>query len=145
MFKLQLLKKHILKVLVTVFFLFNILLLKSQNLVPNPSFEECYSMPTHFLLINNIHKIIKRWNCPVSATPDYFNSRAYRTVSVPNNFIGSQEAKTGNAYVGLILMYANGSEYLQARLKSPLKKDSIYCLSLYISLAEKSSHFVDQV
>ncbi|MEA3496536.1 MAG: OmpA family protein, partial [Bacteroidota bacterium] len=42
-------------------------------------------------------------------------------------------------------MYANGSEYLQARLKSPLKKDSIYCLSLYISLAEKSSHFVDQV
>ncbi len=119
--------------------------LTAQNLVVNPGFEQYYRLPNYLFLSNQFHNYVKGWFCPIDGTPDYFHRHAKGIVKVPDNFIGHQEPHSGDAYAGMILMVNNGSEYLESKLKSPLKKDSLYCLSLYISLADKSTHMVDKI
>lgn len=116
----------------------------AQNLVQNPGFEDYSYIANNYSLVNDIHRYLKNWYCPIDATPDYFHRKAKKNVSVPKNFMGSQKPHSGDAYIGMILMYNNGSEYLQSKLSKTLKKDSLYCLSLYISLADKSTHKVDK-
>jgi len=65
---------------------------------------------------------------------------------VPNNFAGFQYAKSGNAYAGLIaydggLLNVLSKEYIQTQLIEPLVAGKEYCVSFYVSLAEKYSDY----
>jgi outer membrane protein OmpA-like peptidoglycan-associated protein len=84
------------------------------------------------------------------ATPDYFNrcspGRA-DGVSVPKNFAGESEPRTGDGYAGAILSGTDDGyrEYLQGSLKEPLVKDKKYCVTFYYKLASFSKFAVDQL
>ena len=106
----------------------------AQNLVLNPSFEDMSTCP------DNGGQLYKAtfWLNPTSSTPDYCNACNTGIAGVPQNGAGYQMAKTGNAYAALIaLQYNNISiEYVQGELSDTLKKDSIYCVSFYVSLID---------
>lgn len=122
---------------------------KAQNLVPNPSFEEYYSIPSDG---NNINEC-KYWYTPRGLSPDYFHKQAktpkfnYSSPiqSIPKNSIGWQNAKTGNAYVGIIMNDFEDKftyrEMIAVKLTKKLTKDTIYKISFYTSLAEGSLYY----
>jgi gliding motility-associated-like protein len=146
-------------------FLFNSFCLFAQsNLVPNSSFEEYNKCPN---LINEIYPstigasitnplYLKSWYVPTKnyISSDYYNacSPLYYPYSIPNNFLGFQNAKTGNGYVGIYsLSYYyndldsgvkyNQVEYLETKLLNPLRINRYYKLGYHISLAENLYKF----
>jgi hypothetical protein len=120
----------------------------SQNLIRNGSFEELDSCPKILLF-----KHLLGWNTGYGILsgldPDAFNTCTgplviepgqigyNRFSAVPKNQFGYSYPRTGNGYVGL--GYVGGyREYIFAPLVLPLTKGDLYCISLYVSLAEIS-------
>ena len=116
----------------TVFVLFP-LLGTSQNLVPNPSFEE------HQTGITYTNYCSLYWFSPPDqlGSPDYFNEdwTTNGNFSVPNNFAGTQQA-FGEGYQA-IFCYATGGtdarEYLESQLLCPLIANQQYKVGFHIS------------
>lgn len=118
----------------------------SQNLVPNSSFELyslCPSSPTQYPNITSWQQVSGH-----AGTADAFNSCGTGLVDVPNNVFGSQNANTGNGYVGISLggfdqpTYRD-REYIQCQLTSPMVAGELYCVSMYVSLGEESRNASD--
>lgn len=121
---------------------------QAGNLVSNPSFEDfvdCNFVDNEFSIDPAAAYPIVGWIAIERTTPDYFNT-CYTVdrftnkpfYNVPKNYIGTQEPRTGNGYAG-IYTYVEGrlyKEYLSTRLKQPLQKDSLYCVSFFTSTAE---------
>jgi len=108
----------------------------SQNLVPNPSFENYSSCPDNF---GQIQKAIN-WDS-FSESPDYYNRCSPSCVplnmclGIPQNWFGSQEAYEGNAYVGLAT-YLEGNQFREIigiQLVQQLIPGIKYYVSCYIS------------
>ncbi len=118
--------------------------MRGQNLVTNPSFEEMNICPGSYTL--NELTAIKEWWQASDGTPDYFNSCSSKA-GVPDNIFGSQLAKEGEAYAGIVLFsYANNTvyrEYLQSKLTRPLVAGEQVCIEMFISAAEKCSYVTD--
>lgn len=122
-----------------------------QNLVSNGSFEEYYSCP----IANDLHdgelEKCKYWWKPTKGTSDYFNRCNNGVVSVPNNFWGYQEPYQGDGYVGLVPVcwFSDGSlcsfEYIQTKLKQPLKPCTIYRFRMRVCLAEDVTHSIGKL
>jgi len=110
----------------------------SQNLVPNPSFEDTVACPIGINQVGGADGWIN-----IRSTPDYFNSCASQLshVSVPSNSNGYQCPPNGNAYCGFI-PYATGlsnyRELLGVELLSPLLTGQKYYVSFKVSLADQS-------
>lgn len=124
-----------------------------QNLVPNGSFEEYNICPRNITPYKQDIDI-PYWYSPTKGSPDYYNSCSKFNVGIPNNFMGYLFAKNGNAYVGILLTEKpdrinnklkpyNEREYIQVKLNSPLKKDHIYEVRLYYSIAQYSLYAVN--
>ena len=130
---------------------FSIKIVLAQNLVPNGSFENYTNCP------NSIDQIYyaSSWFQPnkfpggfsvnQSSSSDFYNSCSNLTsnVSVPNNFIGFQNANTGNGYIGLqyYSTYISGNgfrEYAEVKLSQALLHDKKYNLKYYVSMANSS-------
>ena len=105
---------------------------KSQNLVPNPSFEYT-NCPVNFSSINNCTPWIGTIN-----TPDYYNLCSTNPNSqVPNNFFGGnfQYPKTGNAYCGIqsyVSTQPNYRENISVQLSSNLITNTDYYVKFYV-------------
>ncbi|NBG65862.1 T9SS type B sorting domain-containing protein [Acidiluteibacter ferrifornacis] len=137
------------RILITIFILFGVGFCpyaSGQNLIPNYSFEDTVPIPPG---TPYYYHIATDWTTANQGSPDYFSPKnkeigvpgGFFSNGMPLNVVGYQYPKTGIAYMGLVLNgYATNPdvlrEYLQARLKQTLKKDSIYCLQFYISLAD---------
>ena len=128
--------------LLLIFSFFQII--SAQNLVKNPSFENSNKGPwTYGEFVNNVHY----WSSSNSGTPDYFsaNSRKMNTT----NYRGYQEPKTGDDYTGIYTYTTKDDktyrEYIQGELFSTLKKDKTYTITFYLSLAENSSHSINEM
>lgn len=133
-------------------FLFSFFLLgllpqpKAQpNLVPNPSFESNRGLPSEIGQFNLAHP----WNtyAPGNQPADYFNRSSSRPrTAVPVNFIGTQEARSGDAYAG-ILLYINSkdeyTEFIQVQLTEPLEAGRTYYAEMHVSLADNSRFAID--
>lgn len=126
---------------VAVLLVINLQLVKAQNLVMNPSFEDFITCPETY---STFQEDVLFWTNPTSGSTDYFNDcsdnmKAYR------NFSGIQESFHGIAYAGI---YAYGPkdyrEYIQGEFKEKLKKDKRYRVSAMISLSEKSEFAIDE-
>lgn len=121
---------------------------KSQNLVPNSSFE---IIDTCWFAGGSIY-LAKPWFQPVfyngtnslgASSSDLFNYCSIDPLSqVPFNGVGYQNAKSGVGYAGIVFLYdsallgnLNYREYIEVKLNSKLKADGKYCLSFYVSLA----------
>ncbi len=109
-----------------------------QNLVPNGSFEEYNWCPDNLngYFVNSA----KHWFMPTTGSSDYFNSCGDVLFNVPQNYIGYQTARTGNAYAGFVSSLAptdiNYVEYLSVKFLTPLSKGKVYQLTYYLSLAD---------
>ena len=101
----------------------------SQNLVPNPSFEEYNKIPCNYILSNDsIGEFIKEWFQPTGGTSDFFSSLTSTSCfanpfSTAENSIGYQSPRSGN-FMAAIFTFgpgcgedANYREYLSIRLK----------------------------
>ena len=115
------------------------LLVVSQNLVKNPSFEEYYECPN---ALGTFDGQVKFWSTPTTGSTDYFNTCS-KVMSAPENFNGVQHPKSGKAYAGFYF-YAPSDyrEYIQAELTKALKVGEKYDLEFYVSLAEGSDFAV---
>ena len=119
----------------------------SQNLVPNPGFEEFYNCPDK---LSQFHNVIN-WYTPTIGNPDYFNNckeRKSEPYGVPHNVYGVQQPKSGNAYCGLVMYNAVNNrlvEYVQIKLTKALKANAYYKLSFFISLSDNSKFAINSV
>ncbi len=126
----------------------------SQNLVLNPSFEDKIQCPL------NPSKIYyaKFWfqpnlgfavNVDSGSSTDYYNSCSGITsfVSIPQNFEGYQDARTGYAYAGIGVYWGhyggNSREYLEGQLSEGLKAGNKYCVQFFVSLSDVSDCSID--
>ncbi len=121
------------------FFSFQMLLvftLNAQNLVPNYSFEDHTQCPTQHGQLD----FCASWYNPANNTPDYFNSCSNGgEVGVPFNFVGYQEAITGEGYAGILGPTAR--EYIQAKLLESLDTGQCYYVEMFISAGFDNSIF----
>ncbi len=123
---------------------------QSKNLVLNSSFEEYEDCPQDYTPQDHSHLLIPGWGYPTTATPDYFNRCSpgrIDGVSVPKNFAGESEPRTGDGYAGAILSGTDDGyrEYIQGGLSEPLIKGRKYCVTYYYKLASFSKFSVDQM
>jgi gliding motility-associated-like protein len=110
----------------------------TQNLVKNPSFEDYTICPSSGGFEN-----VKDWY-GLPGGSYYYNSCADPGpgVGVPVNLWGYQSARTGNAYGSVVVYYMNYSidwkGYLEGQFVNPLIRDSLYCVSYYVNLTNRS-------
>ena len=145
------LKIRILLLAVSVFLFKNIY---SQNLIQNGSFEQ-YNTPINW---NNwgggffdtsvfpFQRILLDWDEQNSA--DCFITACTHTYAgVPVNKNGYSFAKNGDNYCGFML-YApsnEAKEYINQQLVSPLISGKIYCLSFYVSKADRLAYSIKNI
>jgi hypothetical protein len=114
-----------------------------QNLVPNPSFEEIDSCPLFlgdFTLID--------WVKPTWGSSDNFHTCSTGQLGVPQNIVGWQIPRTGNAYAGTFGAASppnNAREYLQCQLLTPLEGGEKYEISFWVSRADSSTIACDNL
>ncbi len=94
-----------------------------NNLIANPMFEDHPNLPTSKASVNKGE--VKYWE-PVSPTPDFFLS---------------EDCKSGTGCMGFrVYSLVKDIEYIQNKLVKPMKKDSVYCFSLYVKLANQCGY-----
>lgn len=129
---------------------FNGLLLQSQNLVLNPSFEDYSQCPDN---PNSIEYALF-WSTPTGSTDWYHPCALNSFWSVPLNSKGYQEARTGVAYAGFgvfvhpdfsapDILDTNFKEYLSTILSDPMVKDSFYRVSLFLNASNDNDYSCD--
>jgi outer membrane protein OmpA-like peptidoglycan-associated protein len=134
--------------------------LLSQNLIPDSSFTHYRGCPSEF----NQFYLLQHWYRPTEGTPDVFsncnvkattppedkkkkkeiNPESSQIAEVPVNDIGFQYPHTGDSYAGLAAYASINKEYAEymcVRLIEPLKRNTVYRLRMYISLADKSFYY----
>lgn len=114
----------------------------AQNLVPNPDFElynDCPNDGGQLDLVEDWYKIENS-----KGTPDFYHrcfdiSTSLTNMGIPNNWNGYQEAKSGDAYVGIFTYgYDNTREYIQVELLEALEADKFYEFKMYVNTANRS-------
>ena len=111
----------------------------SQNLVPNPSFEDTLSCPTNQGQIN----YASGWD-NYGDSPDYFNPCTFvLDYSVPSNWGGYQQPANGSAYsaFGAYVSHIYGvnlREFIGGQLISSLSSGTKYYVSFKVSLSISS-------
>ena len=113
--------------------------LKSQNLVPNSSFEEFVDFSSNKSI--GWHKV------QTSDTPDYFNfSNSDPYNNIYNKYMGNINPKNGDGFIGIFCYRVsttrgiqNIREYVESRLLQALDKDSLYKIELSLRLDIESN------
>jgi OmpA-OmpF porin, OOP family len=112
----------------------------ATNLIDNGGFEEIEGKPKK---AGNI-EMAKGWRPATAAAPDlYTNTVPDAPISIPKNQHGNQAPLTGNNYAGIRVWSFNNKDprqYLQAKFKTPLRKDQKYCIKYYVSLSDLSKY-----
>jgi len=115
-------------------------IVNAQNLVPNPSFEECSSCPAGY---GQTH--LAGWTININ-TADFFHKCANGLapeVGIPSNTFGIQNTYdvncNGYAGFGSFFFTEDYSEYIGVQLLSPLTIGIEYFVSFRIVLANSSS------
>jgi OOP family OmpA-OmpF porin len=119
----------------------------SQNLVPNPGFEEFSKCPVSFST-DPKHFGPNQWNSPSQGTPDYYNKCAFGDMDVPRNWAGVSFAHSGVGYSGIYAWSTskhNYREYVQCKLIEPLKPGAFYNLQFYYRLSSYSVYAIDRI
>lgn len=133
-------------VLFSLLFLLSNFYSYAQNLVLNPSFEQTANGCAGIIPAEGMIDLID-WdnvsnNTPADtcSTPDLFSTcnASLGVTGVPSNALGYQCPRTGEKYAGFITYDVTGSyrEYLQGKLSTPLQAGQIYCVAMFVSLAD---------
>ncbi len=110
---------------------------KSQNLVPNPSFEDIIACPNGFAELYTTAYWLN-----FGITPDYFNACATNGLNVPYANTGYQYARSGNSMAGFFIRRKpnspdgpNAREFIAVPLTASLLIGSKYYFSCYINFS----------
>jgi gliding motility-associated-like protein len=121
------------KVIFFVLLTFGSIRTSTQNLIPNPSFEDYTQCPNKEAQIS----LTGNWYNANYGSVDYYNECATgTTVGVPQNVAGLQVPRTGKAYLGMYL-YSEienapiQSEYFSTELTQSLKANKGYYFEMY--------------
>ncbi|MES2132861.1 MAG: gliding motility-associated C-terminal domain-containing protein [Bacteroidota bacterium] len=140
-------RKYFFLIIISLF----VLKSQSQNVVPNPSFENFTSCPTG----GQFYKLTP-W-CGLAGGEDAFNT-CFNTVvgpgpggfGIPYTFFGFQYPRTGNGitYI-MIIRIGSGTqdnrEYIHVPLIKPLKAGKTYCGTMYLNLYNQSKYTTDKI
>ncbi|MBS1771370.1 MAG: T9SS type A sorting domain-containing protein [Bacteroidetes bacterium] len=111
--------------------------IQAQNLAPNGNFEQYSTCPTG-LSSGTMNCTI--WQRYTGGTPDYFHACGSGQGAVPINGWGNQGPISGSAYIAVGTYnpsIPNYKEYITAPI-APLQINSVYEVSMSVSLADKS-------
>lgn len=129
-----------------LFFLLFIQHLYSQNLVPNPSFEQYTKQPCGFVdPPRYITEYIKDWYVPTGGSTDYWHADSTLQLFCPSILLSYKLKPKDGKFCIAMLTYLpeartkNFREYIQVKLKSPLTIGKIYYLEMYVLLSSKVS------
>jgi outer membrane protein OmpA-like peptidoglycan-associated protein len=104
------------------------LTLSQFNYIQNPEFEVHPKAPFSIVSFTNQ---IPYW-IEASKSPDFF--------------ISHDQARSGNSFIGFrVFTMEKHIEYVQNKLKAPLKKDSTYCFSAYLKLSPGSKYATNAI
>lgn len=147
------------RLLVLLLFLFQ--KYHSQNIVLNGSFENYNSCPTNLSgLCGNGpgDQLLKcpPWYAPTCGSEDFLHTCATpaSAVSVPDNYPGYQNARTGLGYIGgqtysqaaeAMMNIQFYREYAQAPLAEPLEIGKKYCVSFWVSRGENGQYAIKEI
>ncbi|MFN8117555.1 MAG: T9SS type A sorting domain-containing protein [Bacteroidia bacterium] len=127
---------------------------QAQNLIRNGSFEN-YNTPINWNMwggdfigyySNPPDTVMIDWQLINSS--DFFMAACTHTYAgVPKNKFGDIYAKDGSNVVGFETVYNNSEtkEYIYQQLSSPLQAGKVYCLSFYVSRADRISYAVKSI
>lgn len=120
----------------------------SQNLVPNPSFENYLQCPDTFLT-TDINNYVSDWQT-FRDNPDYYNACAstHPSVNVPQNLNGYQQAATGVGYCGFYTYHfsaPNLREFIGVQLNSALVKGYKYQVAFKVSLIDSANYACNKI
>lgn len=119
----------------------------SQNLVPNPGFENYRKCPGNHS--QAAHEFTATdWAPATRGTPDHFHACSNGEANVPHNWAGVSDAYEGKGYAGIFLWMKDTNdyrEYLQCRLIQPLIQDSLYRISFRYKLSSYSKYSIDRI
>lgn len=126
--------------IITVFSLFFLNNVYSQNLIINGGFENYTTCPNNQGQLN----LASPWTS-ARGTCDLYNTCNNGLYDVPSNQVGTQSAHTGNGYAGFFATqgYFETREYLHAQLSSPLVAGTEYCVKFYVVLADSVNSWGD--
>jgi hypothetical protein len=127
-----------------------------QNLIRNGSFENI-SPPQNwnnwsgeFITFSQTpsQRVLLDWDEEYSS--DLFTTACTHTWSgVPVNVKGYCQPKNGSSYVGFMLfgngLTNDGKEYIYQQLTSPLQAGKIYCLSFFVSRADRKEYAIENI
>ncbi|MBI1288572.1 MAG: T9SS type A sorting domain-containing protein [Flavobacteriales bacterium] len=122
------------------------------NLIANGSFEETDPLIPEYGGIpcpssGGQIQIADGW-APAYGTVDYYSTcsnNTYPNYGVPQNLLGFQDPRTGNAYGSFACyttIWSNAREYLWRELESPLVANQRYYMEYYVSLSDSSNFAV---
>lgn len=135
--------------IITFTILINSYSLNAQvNLVVNPSFEDTLDCD----IVSNSNYLLRalNWFRPTGGSSDYFSDTQICSAGLNNGF-GYQFPHTGMAYCGLstinfgIVSFINYREYIEGSLTIPLTAGKKYCISFFISTADRSFVVTDKI
>ena len=130
-------------ILFLIFFITTSVKVFSQNLVPNPSFEDTIPCSTW---LSGPPGPITDWFTPTISTPDWFGAGTICSPQTPANLVGFQIPRTGIAYAGFFSIdkfTPNLREYLSCHLTQTLQHNKKYCGGFFVSRAEIPMYFID--
>lgn len=118
----------------------------SQNLVPNPGFEQFFSCPQSINTNKTNTKIAPYWNSPSYGTPDLYNKCSKYQMGI-QNATGFTNPFSGDGFAGIITWEGKKGyrEYLQVELNEPLKAGHVYSVSFYYKLSSYSKYSADRI
>ena len=127
--------------LFTFLFLLNASVSWSQNLAPNPGFENYSVLPSGFCQWNSCdiwNNVNGNTGCGLPGSPDYFHANAVGSVSLPNIGSGTVvNSNTGDAIMGFLTwsgnIFPDYREYIAAPLTQPMVTGQTYTVSFYLT------------
>lgn len=119
----------------------------AQNLVSNSSFETVTSEPYYGCEFTNATGWLNPANgtCPNNgvATPDIFSTFSTGQAVLPNSFLGTTSAHTGNRCAGILTYHqqlTNYREYMMTRLTCALVPGTTYTVSFWTTGGTNSKY-----
>ncbi len=117
---------------------------KTQNLIPNPSFEELNTSIKKLDMEMQNFGIMKDWKAAVNS-PDVYHPGLQKVKFIHRspNFLkqfGEQDPNTGEGKVGMYIAGGLYKEGVTAKLKRPLSAGKYYYFHMYVSLGEGISN-----
>lgn len=117
---------------------------KSENIVPNPSFERFSSTPIGwFYKGKHFTDVMKYWSSATGSSPDVFGSKIRVPAHWASKGFGQQKPRTGESMVGITVFGCDDGkphcrEYIQIQLREPLIVGQNYSIEFFTSHLPRS-------